>query len=95
MTSNPRSTFSFFFNAMTILDRYGASVGLELNNKMTHKNFLGALITILTLGASLYLTSGIFSDFLNFRKPTVWGSTEYDLKSVDFNFSNFYFITLT
>jgi hypothetical protein len=91
MTTNPRSTFSFFVNAMTLLDRYGTSVGLELNYKMSHKNFLGALITILTIGASLYLTSEIFSDFLNFRKPTVWGSTEYDLKSIDFNFSNFYF----
>lgn len=75
---------------LTTLDLYGSPVYLTSNGRSKTKSYIGAFLTLCTIGAALGLTGTKFSDYVNGTNPTVTYTTLYGNSELQFNSSNLY-----
>lgn len=73
------------------MDIFGKPVEFMIIGENANKTFIGAIITIVCLTLSIYLTVPTFKDFINKTDPTIITSYEYDTSSISMSQSNFYF----
>ena len=65
-------------------DRYGKKVEFTVNEQSEGKNFIGALVSILSLVISILLTKKSFLDYWNKRNPKLETIYSYDTTSTNF-----------
>jgi hypothetical protein len=85
------SFFTSFTSNFSKMDIFGKQVEFLIIGENANKTFIGALITIICLTLSIYLTVPTFKDFINMTDPTLLTSYEYDTTSISMSQSNFYF----
>jgi hypothetical protein len=81
---------NIFVQNISKFDSFGATVNLQLLGDSQYKNIIGAIISLLTLAASLAMTFSTINNYINGFKPTLTSGIEYGITNTIFNYSTTY-----